>query len=298
MNNAYRRNKKLALPFLIPGLIVYTVFFIYPAVSGLLYSLYDWKGFSKEKTWLGIKNFTEAFQDKIFWGALGVNLKIMLYGGIFIFALAFVFLILYSCIGKFKNSIRALLFLPNIISPVAICILWSFVFNQRFGLLNNMLDLVGLDFLARPWQDTEHIMGSMIFVIVWTYVGFYFVILVSGVSKIPDSVYESALLEGANPVQVFFKITVPMVWDVLTVAVVYWLISSLKMFEIPFSFTGFKPRMEIWNLSIYIYMLGFGRNDAIYRIGYAAAISVLLAIIVMIFVTLSRKLMERESLEY
>lgn len=298
MNNAYRRNKRLALPFLLPGIIVYTVFFIYPAVSGLLYSFYDWKGFSKEKTFIGIKNFIEVFQDKIFWGALGVNLKIMFLGGVAIFVLAFIFLIMYSCIGQFKNSIRAMIFLPNIISPVAICILWGFIFNQRFGLLNNILSILKLDSLVRPWLDSANIISSLIFVIVWTYVGFYFVILVSGVSKIPDSVYESALLEGASPIQVFFKITIPMIWDVLTVAVVYWLISSLKMFELPFSFTGFKPRLEIWNLSVYIYFLGFGRSDAIYRIGYAATISVMLSILVMLFVTLSRRLMRRDSLEY
>ncbi len=298
MNNAYRRNKKLAIPFLVPSLIVYTVFFIFPAISGLLYSLYDYKGFSKEKTFIGLNNFVEALHDKVFWGAFLVNLKIMFIGGIFIFGLSFVFLILYSCIGKFKNTFRALLFLPNIISPVAICILWGFIFNQRFGLLNNLLKAMKLEFLIKPWLDSSNIVGSMLFVIIWTYVGFYFVVLVSGISKIPDSVYESAFLEGAGPITVFFKITLPMVWDVFTVAVVYWLITSLKMFEIPFSFTGFKPRLETWNLSVYIYMLGFGRSDAIYRIGYAAAISVLLSIIIMLFVTLSRKLMERESLEY
>ncbi len=298
MSNSFKRNKKLAVPFLVPSLLVYIIFFIYPALSGLFYSFFDYKGFSRDKTFIGISNFVEALSDKIFWSALVVNLKIMFFGGLFIFLLAFVFLIIFQCIGHFKGTIRALLFLPNIISPVAICILWGFVFNQNFGLLNNILTSMGLENLIVPWLDPEHIMGSLIFVIVWTYVGFYFVILLSGVSKIPDSVYESAILEGASPIQTFFKITVPMIWDVFTVAVVYWLITSLKMFELPFSFTGFKPRMEIWNLPIYIYMLGFGRSDAIYRIGYAAAIAVFLSIIVMIFVQISRKLMSRESIEY
>lgn len=298
MINAYRRNKKLALPFLIPGLIIYTVFFILPAISGLLYSFFDWRGFSKDKIFIGIKNFKELFQDKIFWNCLLVNLKIMIIGGIVIFALAFIFMIMYRNIKKFRNGLRALIFLPYIISPIAICILWSFVFNQRFGLLNNMLSLCHLDLLIRPWLDSDHIMGSLLFVIIWTYVGFYFVILVSGISKIPDSVYESALLEGANSFQTFIHITIPMVWDVLTVAVVYWMIQSLKMFELPYSFTGFKPRMEIWNLSVYIYTLGFGKSDAIYRIGYAAGVSVMLAVLVMLFVTISRKLMQRDSIEY
>lgn len=297
MNNAFKRNKTLAVPFLLPGLIIYSVFMIYPALSGLIYSLFDWRGFSREKAFVGLKNFKELFSDKIFWDALTINLKIMFIGGIFIFGLACVFLIMYSCISR-KSTIRALIFLPNIISPVAICILWGFVFNTRFGLLNNMLKLLGLESLSRAWMDSANIVGSLLFVIVWTYVGFYFVILVSGVSKIPDSVYESALLDGASVVQVFFKITIPMVWDVLTVSIVYWLISSLKMFELPFSFTGAIPRMETWNLSVYIYILGFGKNNAIYRIGYAAAISVVLSILVMLFVALSRKLMERESLEY
>ena len=84
MSNSFKRNKKLAIPFLVPSLLVYIIFFIYPALSGLFYSFFDYKGFSRDKTFIGISNFVEALSDKIFWSALVINLKIMFFGGLFI----------------------------------------------------------------------------------------------------------------------------------------------------------------------------------------------------------------------
>ena len=108
---SFKRNSKLAFPFIFPAFIVYTIFFIYPAVSGLLFSLYEWKGFSRERTFVGIAHFKELIHDAVFWRALTMNIRIMVIGGLFIFALAFVFLICYNNIRFGKNSIRAMIFL-------------------------------------------------------------------------------------------------------------------------------------------------------------------------------------------
>lgn len=295
---ALKRNRSLIIPFLLPGFIVYSIFFIIPAVQGLYFGFFDWKGFSKEKTFIGLQNFKELFKDSIFWDALALNIRIMIFGGIGIFILAFIFLICYNNIKHMKKGFRGMIFLPQVISPVAICILWNFIFNPRFGLLNNILSSIGLDSLTRAWMAPANVIGAMIFVIMWTYVGFYFVILVSGVSKIPNSVFESALIEGASPIRVFFSITIPMIWDVFTIAVIYWMVTSLKMFELIFSFTGFKPLSITWNLPVYIYILGFGKNDAVYRVGYASAVALILTVLVMVFVIISRRAMKRDTLEY
>jgi ABC-type sugar transport system permease subunit len=134
--------------------------------------------------------------------------------------------------------------------------------------------------------------------IVWTYVGFYLVILLSGIARIPPELYEVAIIEGANPVQIFAQITIPLIWDILMIAIVYWGIFALKMFEIIFSFSGFLPKAGIWTTAVYVYILGFGKINPIYRLGYATAVAVVLLILVMIFVIVSRFLMKRERIEY
>jgi ABC-type sugar transport system permease subunit len=181
---------------------------------------------------------------------------------------------------------------------VAITILWGFIYNQRFGIVNGFLRAIGLKSLARPWMAPDYIFWSMLVMIVWTYVGFYVVILLSGIAKIPADLYEGATLEGAGPRQMFFSITVPLIWDVLAVAAIYWGIFSLKMFELIYSFSGFLPSENIWTTSVYVYILGFGKINPIYRLGYSTAIAVVLLVLIMAFVVISRRLMKRERIEY
>ncbi|KPJ66643.1 hypothetical protein AMJ44_08110 [candidate division WOR-1 bacterium DG_54_3] len=294
----YERNRKLVIPFLLPALFLYLLFFIYPAIRGFYYSTLEWSGFTQAADFRGLGNFFELFQDQWFWRSLSKTAIILSLGGSIIFALVFLFVILLNSGVKSRNFFRAVIFLPNIIAPVAITILWGFIYNQRFGLINGFLRIIGLDKLAQPWMAPEYIFWSMIIMIVWTYVGFYLVILLSGIAKIPPELYEVAVIEGANPTQMFVKITVPLVWDVLSIAVIYWGIFSLKMFEIIYSFSGFLPKAGIWTTAVYVYILGFGKINPIYRLGYATAVAVVLLIFVMIFVIVSRYVLQRERVEY
>ena len=294
----YERNKKLVFPFLIPALFLYLLFFIYPTIRAFYYSAFEWTGFTAEPKFIGLGNFIELINDKWFWKS-ALNAAIILFvGGLFIFGFSFLFTAILSSGMKGKKFFRDVIFLPNVIPPVAITILWGFIYNFRFGLINGFLRAVGLENLAKPWTGPDYIFWAMLVMIIWTYVGFYLVILLSGVTKIPFELYEVAKIEGANTSQMFFKITLPLLWDILTVAVVYWGIFALKMFEIVYSFSGFLPKAEIWTSAVYVYILGFGKINPIYRLGYASAVAVVLLVLVMIFVVVSRLLMKRERVEY
>jgi ABC-type sugar transport system permease subunit len=294
----YERNRKLVIPFLAPALLFYLVFFVYPALRGFYYSALDWNGFTESPVFVGLANFFEIFGDVWFWRSLLKTFAILFVGGIFIFALSFIFIMLIGSGVRAKNVFRAVIFLPNIIPPVAITILWGFIYNQRFGIINGLLRAVGLRSLARPWMAPEYIFWSMLVMIIWTYVGFYVVILLSGVAKIPLELYEVATLEGVTSRQMFFTITVPLIWDILAVAAIYWGIFSLKMFELIYSFSGFLPNAGIWTTAVYIYILGFGKINPIYRLGYSTAIAVILLLLIMTFVIVSRYGMKRERIEY
>jgi len=294
----YERNRKLISPFLMPALFLYLLFFIYPTIRAFYYSAFEWTGFTAEPKFIGLRNFVELMNDRWFWRSLSNTAIILCVGGLFIFGLAFLFTAILSSGIKGKKFFRSVIFLPNVIPPVAITILWGFIYNFRFGLVNGFLRTVGLRNLAKPWTGPDYIFWAMVVMIIWTYVGFYLVILLSGVTKIPSELYEVARIEGANASQTFFRVTLPLIWDVLTVAIVYWGIFALKMFEIVYSFSGFLPKAEIWTSAVYVYILGFGKINPIYRLGYASAVAIVLLVFVMIFVVISRFLMERERVEY
>jgi ABC-type sugar transport system permease subunit len=124
------------------------------------------------------------------------------------------------------------------------------------------------------------------------------VLLLAGVDKIPQDYYEAAKLDGAGQFQQFWKITVPLLWDVIAIGMVLWSIHALKIFEFPFSFTGLEPNVNSYTVGVYLYILGFGQRQPIYRLGYAAAVGVMLLLVVVLIVLVIRRLMRREVIQY
>lgn len=122
--------------------------------------------------------------------------------------------------------------------------------------------------------------------------------LLAAVERIPESFFDAARIDGASKFQVFRLITIPMIWPVLTIALVFWIINALKWFEFHFAFGGWSPSRELWTTAIYVYIMGFGKRDPIFRLGYATAISAVLLLIVIISVALVQRLLRRETVEY
>ena len=138
----------------------------------------------------------------------------------------------------------------------------------------------------------------MLVALIWIQVGFMVVLLMAGRDKIPFEYYEAAKIEGANALQMFRKITVPLMWDVITVATVLWSIFALKVFEFPYAFFGITPPTQIYTVGLYLYIMGFGKRDPIYRLGYATAIGVVLLLAVIVVIVALRRLMRRDVYEY
>jgi ABC-type sugar transport system permease subunit len=291
--------QKIILPFLLPAGLVYLVFFIYPAIRALIVSLYDWSGFTPSGTYVGLANFRELLRDEVYWGALRNTVAILLVGGLLIFAFAFLFTGIMSAGIRGKKFFRAVIFFPNVVASVALATLWAFIYNQNFGLINSFFRLIGVKSLASTtWTGPSLILWSVLVAIVWINVGFYTVLLLAGTDKISPELFDAAKVEGANQFQIFTKITIPLLWDVLAVAVVLWGIAALKIFEFVYAFAGIRPPRDIWTVSVYMYILAFGKRDAVFRMGYGTAVAVTLLVLVIIFVVLVRRLMRREAVEY
>jgi ABC-type sugar transport system permease subunit len=291
--------QSIILPFLLPAGLVYLVFFVYTTIRALIVSLYDWSGFTPSGTFIGLDNFRELLKDEVYWESLGNTVGILVIGGILIFGVAFLFTGLISSGIRGKRLFRAVIFFPNIVASVALATLWAFIYNQNFGLINSFFRLIGAKELSMTtWTGPDLILWSVLVAVVWINVGFYLVLLLSGVDKISPELFDAAKVEGANQFNIFTKITIPLLWDVLTVGVVLWGIAALKLFEFVYAFAGIRPPRDIWTTSVYMYILAFGKRDAVFRMGYGTAIAVTLLVLVIVFVVVARRLMYREAIEY
>jgi len=290
---------RMIVLFLLPASILYLVFFLIPAAWAFYFSVFDWSGFVEAKEFIGLGNYAELMKDTLFIKSFTNTMKILIIGGIVIFFLAFLMTMLINVGVRGKKFFRAMIFMPNVIATIALTTLWAFIYNPKFGLLNAILTRLGFVELGKTlWTASDKVFYSMLVALIWIQVGFMVVLLMAGRDKIPFEYYEAAKIEGANAFQMFRKITVPLMWDVITVATVLWSIFALKVFEFPYAFYGIQPPIQIYTVGIYLYIMGFGKRDPIYRLGYATAIGVVLLLAVIVVIVALRRLMRRDVYEY
>ncbi|GIV80653.1 MAG: sugar ABC transporter permease [Anaerolineae bacterium] len=295
-----RARKRLIITFLFPATFLYLVFFLYPAIRAFYYSFFDWSGFSYKAKFIGLDNYRELIRDDLFIESLKNTLTIVFVGGVIVFGLAFALTILLNSGIKGRKLFRAIIFLPNVVAVIALTTMWSVaIYHPRFGILKNGLAYLGFESLSKTlWTSPENIFESMLAAIIWMNVGFYVVLLMAGIDKIPPELYEAARIDGANELQMFYRITVPLLWDVITVGIVLWSISALKIFEFPFAFSALEPSPNTYTIAVYLYVMGFGQRTPIYRLGYATAMGVALVLTVVVVVVVLRRVLRREVIQY
>lgn len=290
---------RMVLLFIAPATFLYLGLMIWPALQAFQLSFYATSGFGDTPVWVGFGNYIRLWHDATFWKSTLNMLIILFVGGFAIFFLAFLFTMLLNSGLRGKKHFRALIFMPNMIAVVAITTFWSFVFTPRFGLLTGLLKALGLnEMAATAWTAPENVLMAMLVGLVWTSAGFFTILILSGADKIPQDMFEAARLEGASNFQIFRYVTLPMMWDIVTIAVVLWAIQAVKMTEFPFAFGGPNIDQNLYTPAIYLYIMGFGQREPVYALGYAAAIGVALFIFTLIIVVGLRLLMKREQLEY
>jgi ABC-type sugar transport system permease subunit len=293
------RTRRRIVMLLIPALVLYLGLFIYPSVRAFWVSLHNWSGFTAKMEYIGLANFAELLRDETYWMTLFTTLKIIFIGGAAIFLLAFLFTFFLTSGIRGRKFFRAVIFYPNVVAPIALATFWSFLYNPRFGLINGLLRALGLESWTQTWTGPDLVFWAVLVAMTWVYVGFYMVMLMSGVDKIPPDFYDAARIAGASRPQIFFRIVIPLIWDVLVIAIVLWIIISIKMFEFLFAFSGgVAVSKQLWTNALYMFMLTFGRRIAIYRMGYGTAVAVTMLVMVIVFTGITRLLMRREKVEF
>ncbi|MEQ6074848.1 carbohydrate ABC transporter permease [Bacillus subtilis] len=279
------QNKIIPYLFLVPAL-VFLLFVYIPIFENVFLSLFQWSSFSPEKTFIGLKNYVELFHDPVFYQALTNN---VLYAVISIVCQVFGGLILAAVledklVRKWSSFFRTVFFLPVVISMTVIALLFDFIYNPETGLLNQLLQAIGLDQLTRAWLgDDSTAMLSVIFVSQWQSVGYIAMLYIVSIQKIPDELYEAARLDGAGKIQQFFHITVPQTKEMSFVAVVMTLTGAFTVFNEPYILTGGGPGNASEVLSTFLYKSAFTKD----MMGYASAIAT-----VVLIITLALSLMQ------
>lgn len=295
--NKYR----VIVPFLAPAVILYFVFVLYPYVQAFYISLTSWSGTASTKPFVGLQNYRDLLTDGRFLDALGRNgtFLIILPLGSILIALLFATLFTQGGQGIAGSGFyRVVFFFPQVISLVIVGILFQYVYNPRYGMLNQLLEFLNLENLQRTWiGDPSTIVGAIAFVFIWGAVGFYMVIYIAGMQSIPTSFYEAATLDGAGRWRSFRDITLPLMWETIRTTIIYIAIAALDMFVIVQVITGGGATAASQNaetVAVYMYTEAFEKN----RWGSAAAVGVLLLLLTLLLSVVLMRLTRRETYEY
>ncbi|MFZ4451273.1 carbohydrate ABC transporter permease [Salibacterium aidingense] len=282
--------------FFIPGLILYALFFLYPTISAIFYSFTNWDGISENFNFVGLENYEKAVTgDSVFVKSVGNNLEFMLFVVIFQTIIALIFAILLVKNTKVNYLLRALFFFPTILSSVSVAFIWTFVYDPSLGILNQLLSLIGLEFLTQNWLGNGNIaIYSLAFTQVWFHAGQMLIIFVAGLHAIPFDLYEAAKIEGATKWQTFKKVTWPLLAPSATIVIAYTTIQSFQAFDLVFAMTGGGPNNTTEIISTYIYEIAFRGYD----FGYASAISVLFMAMIALITFIQFKVLRSNRVSY
>ncbi|GGE98107.1 sugar ABC transporter permease [Mycetocola zhadangensis] len=271
-------------------LAIFLIFVIWPFIQAVFYSLTDWSGFTPDMNIIGLENYVRLFNDDIFMTALGNNVLLAIVVPLVTIVLALALASLVTVGGPSHGPIRGLRnssfyrvvsFFPYVIPAIIIGILWSQIYDPA-GLLNGLLGLVGLDmFESFAWLGDERTaMGATIFVIVWSFVGFYMVLFVAAIKGVPAETYEAARIDGAGRMRTAFSITIPLIRDNIQTAYIYLGIIALDAFVYMQALNpGGGPNNSTLVMSQQLFRTAFNKGE----FGQASAMGVALAIVTLIF---------------
>lgn len=216
---------------IIPAIILFVVFMVIPTINVFWMSLFKWGGLTSKKTFVGFDNFKILLEDQNFLSSFKNTLLILVVVTLITLVLAIIIAAVLSRENvKFKNFFRVIFYLPNILSVVVISAIFSAILDPNEGIINATLDFLSLESLKRMWLgDHQVVIWCIIFAMIWQAVGYYMVMYMSSMCSIPESLYEAAELEGASKITQFFKITLPLIWNVIRTTLTFFIISTINL---------------------------------------------------------------------
>lgn len=262
--------KVIFMYLLIPlALYVFAVFI--PLLTAAFYSLFEWKG-GPNKSFIGVANYIALIKDEIFWLSFSHNLYLILLCVIGQVGIAFIFVMMINTrFVKLKGIHRTFGFFPSTIAAVYVGFIWIMVYDSRRGLLNFFLESIGRKDLTQVWLNNPNLVMTLVAIpLIWQYIGYYMLILLSATSAIDKEIYESAELDGANSLQKSIYIVLPMIKNTIFVCLVLCVSGNMKAFDNIYVMTAGGPGNNSMVMAMYGYKISFSQGN----MGYGSAISV------------------------
>ena len=277
--------------YVLPALALIAVTALYSIVANVVYSTWDWSGISDSHVGVGLRNYADLFHDRVFWKAIANTLVFGVATVSLQMVLGFSLAVLVRTRARGRGVLRALLFVPVVISPAIIATSFRVLLTPD-GAFNQMLRGLGMTGFDHGWlTDPKTALATIIAINVWQYTGYSFVIYDAAISQIEPSIIEAARLDGLGALGMAIRIVAPLVKGSHMVLVILGLISALKTFDVVFLTTGGGPGVETEFLSTYIYRQVISQFHA----GYGAALSVVLVAVAMVFAVLQVRLVQRQA---
>ena len=281
---AHRGDGRLAWVLIAPALIGFVVFAVYPTLRGIYLSFTDFKVLTPP-SWVGLDNFVELIGDDVFWSSLAVTVYFVVLSVSLSMAVS---IITAAVLHRLTAStvIRGLIILPFLISGVVAATVWSWMLDTQLGIVNILIEQLGgegIQFLtSRGWA-----IPSIALISVWKSMGYTAIIVFAGLQTIPPSIYEAGRIDGASELQMFRRLTLPLLRPILALVLVLNVIGAFQVFDLVQVTTKGGPANASNVLQMYIYSKAFGQFD----FGYASAMSLALFAILIVITFLQMRLL-------
>ncbi|WP_226037087.1 carbohydrate ABC transporter permease [Aquibacillus saliphilus] len=286
-------NKLIIAMYTLPALILILALVYVPIVMTGYYGLMEWDGIGA-KTFIGLENYIGLMQDAKFWDSAYHSFLLAAFSTLSLVGYLVISLVLAN---KLKGSelLRKIYLIPMLLSSVAIAQLWLKIYDPNNGMLNSLLEIFGVENTPTWLADPKLVLISIFIAIIWQYAGFYIIIYSAALKGIPESLVEAARIDGANPIQIAYKVKLPLIAGVIKVTIVLAIVGSLKYFDLIYVMTGGGPNGASEVLASYMYKEAF----ASYNFGYGSAVGFALLVICLIITWLVRKLTaSNEEIQY
>ncbi|MFH8251946.1 carbohydrate ABC transporter permease [Microbacterium sp. B2969] len=274
---------RLALPYLIPALVLYGWFLVYPMVDAVRLSFFQWSGFrTQEPVWVGLQNYVRLFtQDAVFWTAFRNSIVWVILSLLLptVIALLLALGLNRKMVGR--NLMRAVFYIPAVFASITVAAMWRWIYNPTLGAVNQFLKAIGLGDWAQSWLgDPQFAFGSIFVASIWQAVGFSMVLFLAGLQTVPGELIEASKLDGANAWQRFRAVTIPALRPTTIVVVSLTIINSLKVFDLVVGMTGGGPAQSTQVLALWSYTQSFTNH----QFGMGGAVATVLLILTLALV--------------
>jgi ABC-type sugar transport systems, permease components len=292
--NKTLRNPFTYIAFIIPTLVLYALFFVYPVIVSFVYGFFQWDGIT-QKVFIGLDNFTRLWNDHVFLKSLANNFYFMAFSLVVNIPLVFLISILISKVGRMRDFYKSAVFVPVVISTATVAILFGVLYNYDSGLINQFIRLVAPDSWAREWlSDPKLAMLSILIANAWQNIGFFIVLCLAAILNIPKEIVEASKIDGVNGWNETWLITLPLIRPVLFVMLLLTVSGTMKVLDIVQIMTNGGPFQSTEVMSTYMLKVGFRSME----LGYGSAIGVTMFILILVLTGILQKLTKHEEVQY